>query len=132
MDFELEACTPTSRRSRPLAWLALASGLGLALFLFGSPGTASSPNTSQQTTSALQSASEMDHLTTSSILPASRATMIDLPNGHAQSLPLPQSERHLLILLLLICFAAMAAGVFGLWKRSWNEIIQRQNSIDHL
>lgn len=132
MDFELEACTPTSRRSRPLAWLALASGLGLALFLFGSPGTASSPNTPQQTTSAVQSASRMDQVTTSSILPASPARVIDLQSGHGQSLPLPQSERHLLIVLLLICFAAMAAGVFGLWKRSWQEITQRKNSIDHL
>ncbi|WP_156323026.1 hypothetical protein [Rhizobium sp. AAP116] len=128
MDYELEACTPPSRRSRSLAWLAAASGLALALFMFGSPGAASPPSQDKVIVAPSASTISADRLTTGSIVPAAPVRLVDVPTSAVEHLPLPQKERHVLIVLLFACFTVMAAGGFALWKRGWQEIVQGENS----
>ncbi|MBU2328541.1 MAG: hypothetical protein KJ755_14510 [Alphaproteobacteria bacterium] len=130
MDYELEARTPPSRRSRSLAWLAAASGLALALFMFASPGAATPPATAPVAKSLTVHDTRADHLTTGSIARAAPVRLVHVPASHSQDLPLPQTERHLLILLLLACFAVMAAGGLALWKRGWHDIVQRARAED--
>ena len=130
MDYELEACTPPSRRSRSLAWLAAASGLALALFMFASPGAATPPATEPAVRSLAAPDIRADHVTTGSIMRAAPVRLIQVPAAHGQDLPLPQTERHLLILLLFACFAVMAAGGLALWKRGWHDIVQRAEAGD--
>jgi hypothetical protein len=126
MDFDLEAVTPPSRPSRSLAWLGAASGLALALFLFGSPGTASSPEQTPTAAHLIVPTSTQDAITTASILPAP-VVRGDLSTANSgQTLTLPESERHLLIILLSLCFMVMAAGGFALLKRGWQDLIQQE------
>ncbi|SIQ35042.1 hypothetical protein SAMN05880561_102867 [Rhizobium sp. RU33A] len=127
MDYELEACTPPSRRSRSLAWLAAASGLALALFMFGSPGAASPPSQDKIIVAPQTSTISADRLTTGSIVPASPVRLVDVPASAMKHLPLPQKERHVLIVLLFACFSVMAAGGFALWRRGWREIVQSKS-----
>lgn len=128
MDYELEACTPPSRRSRSLAWLAAASGLALALFMFASPGAASPPSGDKLIVAPQTSTISADRLTTGSIVPASPVRLVDVPASAMKHLPLPQKERHVLIVLLFACFTVMAAGGFALWRRGWREIVQGESS----
>lgn len=124
MDFDLEAVTPPSRPSRSLAWLGAASGLALALFLFGSPGTASSPDQTPTAVHLSLPSSVQDAITTASILPAP-VVRGDLSTANSgQPITLPESERHLLMILLSVCFMVMAAGGFALLKRGWQDLIQ--------
>jgi hypothetical protein len=130
MHFEPEACTPPSRRSRSLAWLAAASGLALSLFIFGTPGAATSPRAEPAAVNVGASGARADHLTTGSIVQTAPVRVVKVPAAHGQMLPLPQSERHLLIVLLLVCFVVMAAGSFTLWKRDWQELLLAKTT-DH-
>lgn len=130
MDYELETCTPPSRRSRSLAWLAAASGLALALFMFGSPGAATPPGAPPVVERFAAPDTEADRLTTASIVSASPVRLVNVPATQGQNLPLPESERHLLIVLLFACFAVMATGGFVLWKRGWHDIVHRSGSDD--
>lgn len=130
MDYELEACTPTSRRSRSLAWLAAASGLALALFMFASPGAATPPGAEPVAQSLAAPGAHADHVTTGSIIRAAPVRLVHAPAPHGQNLPLPQTERHLLIVLLFACFAVMVAGGLALWKRGWHDIVQRARAED--
>jgi hypothetical protein len=41
---------------------------------------------------------------------------------------LPKPERHVLILLLGLCFIAMAAGVYGLWRCSIADLVDAKAS----
>lgn len=138
MDYELEALTPPSRLNRSLGWLAAASGLALALFLVGTPGAA----TQQATETASQAVAapaarqdfaaqeaDADRVTTGSIVPAASVRVVQVSAESARNLPLPQSERHLLIVLLFACFAVMATGGFALWKRGWNDVV-RQSGLE--
>ncbi|QEE44427.1 hypothetical protein FVA81_07295 [Rhizobium sp. WL3] len=130
MDYELETCTPPSRRSRSLAWLAAASGLALALFMIGSPGAAKPPGTEAAAQSLAAPGAHADHVTTGSIIRTAPVRLVHVPATHGQDLPLPQTERHLLIVLLFACFAVMATGGFVLWKRGWHDIVHRSGSDD--
>ncbi len=124
MDYEFEACTPPSRQSRSLAWLAAASGLALALFMFGTPGAATPPEPVPVTDTRAAPGPHADRLTTGSIVSAAPVRLVHVPASHPDNLPLPQGERHLLIVLLFACFAVMAAGGFALWKRGWRDMLQ--------
>lgn len=130
MDYELEARTPPSRRSRSLAWLAAASGLALAMFMFGSPGAASPPSTPPGIQTPGGSSPHADRMTTASIVSPSPVPLAHVPAARAQSLPLPEKERHLLIVLLFACFAVMAGGGLALWKRGWNDILRGASTRD--
>lgn len=132
MDYDLDARTPPSRRSRPLAWLAAVSGLALALFMFGSPGAASPPSAGSGITASDRSVSapHPDRVMTGSIVSASPVRLINVPAGTGKNLPLPQSERHLLIVLLFACFAVMTAGGFALWRRGWRDIVRGARTED--
>ncbi len=131
MDFELEAVTPPSRPSRSLAWLGAASGLALALFLFGSPGTASSPEQTPSAAHLSVPSSAQDAITTASILPAPGVRGVVSTADSGQPITLPESERHLLIILLSLCFMVMAAGGFALLKRGWQELVQQEVNQKH-
>jgi hypothetical protein len=124
MDLELEARTPPSRRSRSLAWLAAASGLALAMFMFGSPGAATPPGAPPTVESLTAPNIEADRMTTASIVSAAPVRLVHLPATQAGNPQLPQSERHLLIVLLFVCFAVMAVGGLAMWKRGWHDIVR--------
>ena len=127
MDYDLDARTPPSRQSRPLAWLAAVSGLALALFMFGSPGAASPPGASNGMLATERTASGLqpDRVMTGSIVSTAPVRLVNMPIVSGQKVPLPQSERHLLIGLLFACFAVMAASGFALWRRGWRDLVQR-------
>jgi hypothetical protein len=130
MDFELEATRPSSRRSRPLAWLAAISGLLLVLIALGSAQATAGMQSPSAASSSVSHAGA-DPITTSGIVPSltplrTEAAGID----RHQATTLPESERHILILLILVCFAVMAVGVQALLKREWRNVIQRQKATD--
>lgn len=139
MDYELEALTPPSRLNRSLGWLAAASGLALALFLVGTPGAATQQVTGTASQAlaapaarqdfAVQEA-DADRVTTGSIVPAVPVRVVQVSAESARNLPLPQSERHLLIVLLFACFAVMATGGFALWRRGWSDLVRQSRSAD--
>lgn len=130
MDYELEARTPPSRRSRSLAWLAAASGLALAMFMFGSPGAASPPSAPPGIQSPGGPSTHADRLTTASIVSPSPVRLVQVPAAKGQNPPLPERERHLLIILLFACFAVMAVGGLALWKRGWHELVRGVHAKD--
>ncbi|MBC2774273.1 hypothetical protein H6M51_15520 [Rhizobium sp. AQ_MP] len=119
MDFDLEASKPSPRRHCSLAWLGVAGGLTLALLLAGSPGIASSSGTQIQASAMTQHQTGTDPMATASIVPASPVRVVDTTAARDENRPLPQSERHLLIVLLFLCFMVMAGGGLALWKRAW-------------
>jgi hypothetical protein len=139
MDYELEALTPPSRLNRSLGWLAAASGLALALFLVGTPGAATQPATETASEAFTPPASSQDFavqgtkadsVTTGSIVPAAPVRVVQVSAASSRNLPLPQSERHLLIVLLFACFAVMAIGGIALWKRGWNDLVRQSRPED--
>lgn len=126
MDFELETFRRPSRRSRPLAWLAAISGVALVTLALASTPATLKPGSKSFAASIESSHTRPDATTTSSIAASTTplhvsASMID--RNHRT--PLPQSERHLLILLIFACFTVMAIGGFALWKRGWQDLVQR-------
>lgn len=125
MDFELETFRRPSRRSRPLAWLAAISGVALVTLALASTPATVEPGSMSFAASTEISHPRPDAITTSSIAASTTplhvsAAMVD--RNHQT--PLPQSERHLLILLIFACFTVMAIGGFALWKRGWQDLIQ--------
>ena len=75
---------------------------------------------------------QTDSVTTSSIVTASPARIVDVTAAQVQDFPLPQDERHLLIVLLFVCFTVMAVGGLALWKRNWQEVVRRAHNEDTL
>jgi len=132
VDYDFDDFPPPSRRNRSLAWMGAVSGLALALFMFGSPGAASSSAPHIVAASTVTPMAQADQLTTSSIVPASPARIVDVTTTQVQNFPLPQSERHLLIVLLFVCFTVMAIGGLALWRRNWQEVVQRARPHDDL
>ena len=102
VNYELDDFSPPSRRNRALPWVAAASGLALALFMFGTPGAASPPSAQMSAASIATPVAQTDSVTTSSIVTASPARIVDVTAAQVQDFPLPQDERHLLIVLLFV------------------------------
>ncbi|MDR7029747.1 hypothetical protein [Rhizobium rosettiformans] len=100
--------------------------------MFGSPGAASSSASQIVAASTASPLAQADQLTTSSIVAASPARIVDVTTAQVHNFPLPQSERHLLIVLLFVCFTVMAIGGLALWKRNWQEVVQRARPHDDL
>jgi hypothetical protein len=131
MDFELEATRPSSHRSFVVSWLAATSGVALVLIALGTGEARSAPGIEAASSSSPAITVTQDPLTTSSITPALapiKASAVErAPSRHSN---LPPSERHVLILLLLACFALMATGAYSMWRRSWNSIVGKETIAD--
>lgn len=131
MDFELQAIRPSSRRSRPLAWLAATSGIALVLLALTSTHVTSAANDKAPVVTAQVSTAVSDGITTSSISPSISPMRQAAANvDRHEATPIPQSERHILILLIFACFTVMAAGGFALWRRGWQEVLRKQDGLD--
>lgn len=128
MDYELDTYSPSSRRSRPLAWLAAASGLVLVLFALGSPQAATLAETQPVSAHGAAVENVSDPVTTSSIVTTSPVKLVDVSAADSPARPLPLHERHLLIVLLFACFTVMSVGGFALWKRGWRDVVQRSTA----
>ncbi|MDQ0423462.1 hypothetical protein J2045_004514 [Peteryoungia aggregata LMG 23059] len=129
MDYELDDFSPSSRRSRSIAWLALLSGVALIMIAVGSPQATPASGIGPTSLRASPLPPQADPAFTSSIIPSAVALEAPSPTAaikHEATLPL--RERHILIVLLLVCFTAMAAGGAALWKRGWRELVQRDHS----
>lgn len=110
---------PTRRMARTLLAVTLLVGTVVTFAARPQAGPASTPISAPLASTAhLPPSTE----TTSSIgglgLPVRQINETGSP--HQTSLPLRQ--RHMLIALLMICFAALSLGGYALWRRSFAEL----------
>lgn len=103
--------------------LALFAMLAVAVLLVGVAADANAGTTAAPP--ATQSLVTVDPMTTAStpiVAPLLTTSPLRLPALHTETL----ADRYILLGLMMLCFAAMAAGSLALWRSSWKELLKSQ------
>lgn len=103
--------------------LALFAMLAAAVLLIGVAADAQAGTTAAAP--ATQTLATVDPMTTAStpiIAPLLTTSPLRLPVLQTETL----ADRYILLGLMMLCFAAMAAGSLALWRSSWKELLKSQ------
>ncbi|MBW8322530.1 MAG: hypothetical protein K0M49_09365 [Arenimonas sp.] len=103
--------------------LALFAMLAAAVLLIGVAADAQAGTTAAAP--ATQTLATVDPMTTAStpiVAPLLTTSPLRLPVLQTETL----ADRYILLGLMMLCFAAMAAGSLALWRSSWKELLKSQ------
>ena len=104
--------------------LALFAMLAATVLLIGVAADANA-GTAAAAAPATQTLVTVDPMTTAStpiLAPLLTTSPLRLPLLHTETL----ADRYILLGLMMLCFAAMAAGSLALWRSSWKELLKSQ------
>lgn len=102
--------------------LALFAMLAATVLLIGIAADAQAETTAAQATQTLATIDPMTTASTPVVAPLLTTSALRLPLLQTETL----ADRYILLGLMMLCFAAMAAGSLALWRSSLKELLRVQ------